>query len=324
MLTYISLAVFVCNSGRSFSTKLSELHDTVKLDCTPIIALFDVGAENRNDHYSRQRPRFATSAESPAPSPQVLRRQITFSSESDECYGLQLLSRIASDLQVEEGVQLIIPVAIVQQKRKDSDSPSKRSAHTSTVARGSDSTLSSTEDQSAIIDSHMMLNCLEAGAIDVVQSPLDKVGILGLTVHAYRIYKTAKKEQAGFLAQARSRRKQSWVGVEEEEKPYAYMREAMVKKLLKSICEPETVIEDYQHRELHVEEARKPIIAGEVGSWGFCAHDFSEDELVYAGYCMLDHALQIPELEKWRMSKGEVVSAPPINPRINANQISLI
>jgi 3',5'-cyclic-nucleotide phosphodiesterase len=179
----------------------------------------------------------------------------------------------------------------------------------SAVARGSESTVSSTEDQSAFIDSHTMLNCLEAGALDVVQSPLDKAGILGLTVHAYRIYKAAKKEQAGFLAQARGRRKQSWVGVEEEEKPYAYMREAMVKKLLKSICEPETVIEDYQHRDLRVEEGRKPIIAREVGSWGFCAHDFSEDELVYAGYCMLDHALQVPELERWRMSKGETVSA---------------
>jgi 3',5'-cyclic-nucleotide phosphodiesterase len=243
------------------------------------------------------------------PSPHVLRRQITFSSESDESYGLQLLSRIAADLQVEDGVKLIIPVAIVQPKRKDSDSPSERSSPSFTVPRGSEWTASSTEDQSAIIDSQMMLNCLGAGALDVVQSPLNKAGILGLTVHAYRIYKAAKKEQAGFLAQARGRRKQSWVGVEEEEKPYAYMREAMVRKLLKSICEPETVIEDYQHRELYVEEARKSIIAREIGSWSFCAHDFSEDELVYAGYRMLDHALQMPELEKWRMSEGEIVSA---------------
>jgi len=294
------------------------LHDSVKLDCTPIIALFDVGAENRNDHHIRHRPRFATSAESPTPSPHVLRRQITFSSESDESYGLQLLSRIASDLQVEEGVKLIIPVAVVQPKRKDSDSPSEHSAPTSSLARGSESTIASNEDQSAIIDSHMMLNCLEAGALDVVQSPLDKAGILGLTVHAYRIYKSAKKEQAGFLAQARGRRKQSWVGVEDEEKPYAYMREAMVKKLLKGICEPETVIEDYQHRELHVEEARKSIIAHEIGNWSFCAHDFSEDELVYAGYRMLDHALQMPELEKWRMSKGEMDSTL-IYPRTGTN-----
>ena len=149
-----------------------------------------------------------------------------------------------------------------------------------------------------------MLQCLDAGALDVVQSPLDKAGIMGLTVHAYRIYKTAKKEQAGFLAQARRRRKQSWVGVEEEEKPYAYLREAMVKKLLKGICEPETVIEDYQHRELYIEDGRKEVISREVGNWAFCGHDFSEDELVYAGYCILDHALQHPQLQKWRISQG--------------------
>lgn len=217
---------------------------------------------------------------------------------------------------MDDGVQLIIPVAIVQPKRKDSDSRSERSAAVftavstavSTTARGSESTISSVEDQSAIIDSQIMLNCLEAGALDVVQSPLDKAGILGLTVHAYRIYKAAKTEQAGFLARARGRRKQSWVGLEEGEKPYEYMREAMVRKLLKSICEPETVIEDYQHRELHVEDARKAIIAREVGKWSFCAHDFSEDELVYAGSYILDHALQMPELEQWRMSEGKTVS----------------
>src|SRR5947207_5925268 len=106
------------------------------------------------------------------PSPHVLRRQITFSSESDESYGLQLLSRIASDLQVEDGVKLIIPVAIVQPKRRDSDSPPEHSGPSPTFDWGSVSTAASAEDQSAIIDSQMMLNCLEAGALDVVQSPL--------------------------------------------------------------------------------------------------------------------------------------------------------
>lgn len=293
----------MCNSGRSFSTKLSEIHDSVKLDCTPIIALFDVGSESRPDHHLRSRHRFPTSAEFSQHSPSTLRRQITFSSESDESYGLQLLSRIASDLQVDEGVKLIIPVAIVQPKRRDSDAPSERNTSIPNTPHGGE--FWSTEDQSSVIDSHMMLSCLEAGALDVVQSPLDKACIIGLTVHAYRIYKTAKKGQGGFLAQARGRRKQSWVGVEEEEeKPYSYMREAMVKKLLKGICEPETVIEDYQHRDLYVEDSRKEIIANEVGSWGFCAHDFTEDELVYAGYCMLNHALQLPALEQWRISQG--------------------
>ena len=73
-------------------------------------------------------------------------------------------------------------------------------------------------------------------------------------------------------------RKQSWVGMDEE-RPYAYLREAMVKKLLKGICEPQQAIEDYQHRDAHVDSKRKAVIANAVGQWGFDGHDFSEDEL---------------------------------------------
>ena len=307
----LTVTVFVCNSGRSFSVKLGELHDQVKPDCTPIIACFDVGRESRHglkpDHYFRARPRAAYPSDPDGPpSPYALRREITFSSESDESYGLQLLSRIASDLQVDEGAQLIIPVAIVKPKRRDSYDHTMDQLRPVTIARapyGSDAESARFDDQSDIIDPPLMLQCLEAGALDVVRSPLDRAGIMGLTVHAFRVYKTAKKDQAGFLAAARRGRKQSWVGVEEE-RPYAYLREAMVKKLLKGICEPQHVIEDYQHRDLYVEPQRKPVIAEAVGKWTFDGHLFSEDELVYAGYYMLNHAVQLPELEQWRVSEG--------------------
>jgi 3',5'-cyclic-nucleotide phosphodiesterase len=271
-----------------------------------------VGSESKHgfrpDHYFRARPRpsQASDAESPLPSPYALRREITFSSESDESYGLQLLSRIASDLQVDEGLQLIIPVAIVKPKRKDSYDHAMEQVRPPSISRapyGSESGPVSLDDQSDIVDPPLMLQCLEAGALDVVKSPLDKAGIMGLTVHAFRIYKNAKNEQAGFMAAAGRGRKQSWVGVEEE-KPYAYLREAMVKKLLKGICEPQYIIEDYQHRDLYVDQQRRKVIAEAVGKWGFDGHDFTEDELVYAGYYMLNHAVQQPELEKWRISEG--------------------
>jgi 3',5'-cyclic-nucleotide phosphodiesterase len=303
------IAVYVCSSGRSFSSKLSEIHEAIKAECTPIIACFDVGSESNKDHYFKaaRQPKFHPSAhpESPLPSPTLLRREITFSSESDESYGLQLLSRIASDLQVEEGAKVIIPVAIVQPKRNNSiDQDHIRAPSITRSPYGSETAPATVEDKSDVIDPQMMLQCLDAGALDVVKSPLDKAGIMGLTVHAYRVYKKAKKEQAGFMALAKRGRKQSWVGVEDE-KPYAYLREAMVKKLLKGICEPETVIEDYQHRGLNVTPRRREIIAEEVGKWGFCGHDFDEDELVYAGYCMLNHALKSAQLEGWRMSESK-------------------
>ena len=228
-----SASVFVCNSGRSFSAKLAEIQEAVKVDCTPILAIFDVDSDSTHNHLLQlggQKSK-GLSPEAASPSAPALHRQLTFSSEADECYGLQLLSRIASDLQVDEGVKLVIPVALVRKNRKDSNG-----AHVSTAKNsqaGKDSPISSAfDDKPSPVDPNMMLQCLDAGALDVVPSPLNNEKILGLTVHAYRIYKTAKKEQSAFLASASKymaaarRRKQSWVGIEEEE-PYAYLREAM-------------------------------------------------------------------------------------------------
>lgn len=301
------MTVYVCSSGRSFSSKLAEIHDTVGTDCVPILACFDVGSQKKHDHLSRPRSRFAPEHDSPLPSPQILKRELTFSSEADESYGLQLLSRIASDLQVEEGVKLIIPVAVVQPQRKESVDQEVQEHHD--IARapyGTETTPAKLPESSDVIEPQMMLQCLDAGALDVVKSPLDKAGIMGLTVHAYRIYKSAKAEQSHYMSRARGRgRKQSWVGIDEE-KPYAYLREAMVKKLLKGICEPQDFIEDYQHRDLYIDPQRRQLIAEEVGKWSFCGQDFSEDELVYAGYYMLNHALKVPALSRWQMSQGKI------------------
>lgn len=228
-----SPSVFVCSSGRSFSAKLAEIQEAVKADCTPVLAIFDVDSDATHDHLFQlggQKPK-GLSPDTVTPSAPRLSRQLTFSSEADECYGLQLLSRIASDLQVGEGVKLVIPVALVRKKRKGSNGTHFSTARNS--YSGKDSlTLAAFDDKPSPVDPKMMLQCLDAGALDVVPSPLNNEKILGLTVHAYRIYKTAKKEQTAFLASASKymaaarKRKQSWVGIEEEE-PYAYLREAM-------------------------------------------------------------------------------------------------
>lgn len=44
-----------------------------------------------------------------------------------------------------------------------------------------------------------------------------------------------------------------------------------------------------------------------VGDWDFSAHDFSEDELVYAGCAMLGHAMTVPEVEHWRLTEGMLI-----------------
>ena len=41
-----------------------------------------------------------------------------------------------------------------------------------------------------------------------------------------------------------------------------------------------------------------------IGSWAFSAHDYSEEDLVHVAFFILQHALAMPELEKWRLPAG--------------------
>lgn len=55
-------------------------------------------------------------------------------------------------------------------------------------------------------------------------------------------------------------------------------------------------------------------MAEAVGTWNFSAHDFDSDELLFAALTILEHALQMPELEKWRISTGMFAAAPDLIP----------
>jgi 3',5'-cyclic-nucleotide phosphodiesterase len=49
---------------------------------------------------------------------------------------------------------------------------------------------------------------------------------------------------------------------------------------------------------------RKAAVEEAIGSWAFSAHDYTDDELLYGALVMLQHALQMPELDKWRIPEG--------------------
>ena len=55
---------------------------------------------------------------------------------------------------------------------------------------------------------------------------------------------------------------------------------------------------------------REAELTKAIGSWGFSGHDLSEFELVHAACLMLQHVLKIPELDKWRLSTGELPVLP--------------
>lgn len=57
-------------------------------------------------------------------------------------------------------------------------------------------------------------------------------------------------------------------------------------------------------RELHVSDERRLLIDRKLGDWDFSAHDFSDDELMYAACAMLKHAMSVPEVAPWRLTDG--------------------
>jgi hypothetical protein len=149
----------------------------------------------------------------------------------------------------------------------------------------------------------MLKECLDLGATDIMESPMNAKCINNLEVHAYRAHLDAARDKQALLALRRGR-KRSWVGVNDE-MPFSYLREAMVSKLLDRICRTESEIEDVPGSiSLPVSAEKQAEISLAVGRWHFSAHDLTDDELVVAAKVMFQHALSMPELEPWRISTG--------------------
>jgi hypothetical protein len=178
-------------------------------------------------------------------------------------------------------------------------------------------------------DTVRLARYLDAGAVDVLMSPVSKDSAHGLVIHAYRMHKEVTREEASFLATKRNR-KLSWVGTNDA-KPYAYLREAMVSNLMSGICNPEAVGDSLDSRyplppacapppahlssDLYIAPERKEVVAKMIGLWSFSAHDFTDDELLYGALLMLKHALRMPELEPWGMTDGEYLEPHPYEQR---------
>lgn len=227
------------------------------------------------------------------PSPGSIQRTFTFSSHNDEAPGLSLLSGVSNDIQVQDCPNLVIPVAIMRSSGPEPlDSPAELTSDPQSTRNP------------VTMEHKQIARCLDAGAVDVLTTPLDRSRIQGLVVHAYRTRRTAQKEMSRFLARKKLR-KLSWVGVHDEQ-PYAYLREAMVSKLMKGICNPEEIIDEFQERDLDIKPEREAFIKEQVGSWKFSAHEFSEDELVFGACQMLQHAFTLPGLEHWHLTPGEL------------------
>lgn len=123
-------------------------------------------------------------------------------------------------MQVQEEFDTVVPIAVL--RHSDVDSQAVRKSGTGSPAG---TNVKFATNSSMILDSKHVYRCLNAGAVDVLTSPLDLSRVHGLIIHAYRAEKSAQKEKHRFLTN-RKLRKQSWVGADDQQ-PFSYLRESM-------------------------------------------------------------------------------------------------
>jgi hypothetical protein len=261
------------------------------VDLKPTIILIDTPYQERIPEKSRAR----------SPSPHSPPDEDTENHE-EELYGLALLQRIISESYLRSLSKLVLPVPIVvfpladSPKASDSSSDVREEFANAKLHPGSPTSR-------RVANRRMLKKCLDLGAIDVMASPMNGKCITNLEVHAYRAHREAARDQKALL-EVRRGRKRSWVGISEE-KPFAYLREAMVSNLMNGICRIENENDEGPgNLRIWVSVEKQTEIAEAVGRWHFCAHSFTDDELIIAAAVMFDHALAMPELEAWRLPTG--------------------
>lgn len=235
------------------------------------------------------------------------------SSDLEHCYGLTLLQHISAEILTSSLSKLVVPVAMIYNEASEphpshtftSNRPSRPSSGGFPAFGSTSSSPRRAVGRPARSEHQQTLRCVDTGAIDVLRSPLLEERLRGLTVHAHRAHKEALNERAKFLAQ-KSVRKRSWLG-NNDNKPYAYLREAMVSGLMKGICNPDEELHPIDlNKPPSLEPRKEEALSRALGSWAFSGHDYSEDELIHAAFLMLQHALTIPQLDKWRLSADDL------------------
>lgn len=282
--------------------KLFDLHDTSLTELKPTLILIDLPHDEES--------RVPVAAQAPEASRSQYDKELN-SLDFANLYGIRLLERIVYEAHSRNLSKLIVPIPVVSFPLLRTPPPQ----HESHEQKGADLAhppyakyLSEAPDPtSRILTNRALLRkCLDIGAIDVMASPLHMKTLATLEVHAYRAHKEAGKDQQAFL-EIRRGRKRSWVGMHDE-KPFSYLREAMVSGLMSNICHAGQETEpSVGSIKIEVSNERRAEIRDAVGRWHFCAHDFSDDDLVVGASLMFQHAFTMPELEQWRISTGEHV-----------------
>ncbi|KAL9020991.1 MAG: hypothetical protein Q9185_001818 [Variospora sp. 1 TL-2023] len=295
--------VHICTSGHSCMARLAELESNetnrqptlVILEGTMALASMQAG-DHLSDSYSQSNYSLHFSTSHFVPS---------FRSPDAALQNDSLLRSIRSHMDKSKASSLIVPLAFIE--------PSEDVYY---AADGQ------APDKDRPLMPPAMLKCMDDGAADVFISPLARDSICSIACHVYRAQKDKWRQREPF-EEGKKARKRSWVGIDDQ-KPYAYLREEMVSGLMTGICSPEEmqptvahryasqydetvlVLRDSSSTDADLED--DPTLVEAFTSWNFSAHDFSEDQLVHAALLMLQHALRMPELERWRIPAADLQS----------------
>lgn len=260
----------------------------------PTLFLLDTPYQEHFAEPSRSRPPSPVSVTAGDPADQ-----------EEDLYGLALLRRIISESYIRNTSKLVVTVPIVAFPSGD---PLGGDYGAGDVGDKISKLRLDPSDHRRAANTRMLKRCLDFGATDVMTNPINGKCVTNLEVHAYRAHRDAVRDQKA-IAELRQGRKRSWVGISEE-KPFAYLREAMVSKLMNWICRIGSETEDgLGSIRLSISLEKQAEISSAVRHWHFSAHSFTDDELVVAASVMFKHALSMPELEPWRIPTGTLARA---------------
>ena len=260
----------------------------------------------------------AVSAEDDLESSSSRSRESSQASDLSDLHGHALLQHISAEVSSSSLSKRVVPIAIIYHTAEhellggSSPKPSSRPSSgnfssSSKFAKPNTSSPRRPVGKKGGTDPRRMLRCIDLGAVEVLSAPLQEDRLQCLVAHAYRAHKEALRERSEFM-QKKKVRKLSWLG-NNDKRPYAYLREKMVSELMTGICNPDEVLHVVDRKKLPVlDPSREAQLKHTIGSWNYSGHDYSDDELVFAACFMLQHALALPALEKWRMPEHELLT----------------
>lgn len=293
--------VHVCSSGAACVSKLLHLHDISMVELKPTLVLIDTP-------HDEQILESIPPSRDPSPHSRVFNAVELDLCVDQELYGLTLLEKIVFETHSRNLSKLVVPIPIITFPLLQSPPANDGSADEAPQAPYVGYLAQEADPSSRLLTNRGLLRkCLDSGAVDVMASPIHMKSLTTLEVHAYRAHKEALKEQQAIM-EIRRGRKRSWVG-HHEEKPFGYLREAMVSGLMNGICrtgeENDAVIGNVK---IGVSAEGRLETALAVAKWHFDAHSFCDDQLLIAANLMFRHALNMPELEKWRIPTDQLTA----------------